>query len=93
MKKAAIYARVSTADQKVENQLLDLRNLAAQRGFDVVHGTATGESRDPNRGARVSIRSWRTLGKGSFLFCSSQLLTGLREARRTSWRSWTSCTN
>jgi DNA invertase Pin-like site-specific DNA recombinase len=36
MKKAAIYARVSTPDQHVENQLLDLRKLAAQRGFEVV---------------------------------------------------------
>jgi DNA invertase Pin-like site-specific DNA recombinase len=35
MKKAAIYARVSTADQHVETQLLDLRKLAAQRGFEI----------------------------------------------------------
>jgi DNA invertase Pin-like site-specific DNA recombinase len=36
MKKAAIYARVSTVDQHLENQILDLRKLAAQRGFEVV---------------------------------------------------------
>jgi DNA invertase Pin-like site-specific DNA recombinase len=36
MKKAAIYARVSTGDQHIENQILDLRRLAAQRGFEVV---------------------------------------------------------
>jgi len=36
MKKCAIYARVSTADQRVDNQLLDLRLFAAQRGFEVV---------------------------------------------------------
>jgi DNA invertase Pin-like site-specific DNA recombinase len=35
MKKAAIYARVSTPDQRVEAQLYDLRKLAAQRGFEV----------------------------------------------------------
>jgi len=35
MKKAAIYARVSTPDQHVETQLYDLRKLAAQRGFEV----------------------------------------------------------
>lgn len=34
--KAAIYVRVSTADQHVESQLYDLRELAAQRGLDVV---------------------------------------------------------
>jgi len=37
MKKVAIYVRVSTPDQHVESQLYDLRELAAQRGFDVVH--------------------------------------------------------
>ena len=35
-KKCAIYARVSTPDQHLENQVLDLRKLAAQRGFEVV---------------------------------------------------------
>ncbi len=34
--KAAIYVRVSTADQHVESQLYDLRELAAQRGLAVV---------------------------------------------------------
>jgi DNA invertase Pin-like site-specific DNA recombinase len=36
MKRAAIYARVSTPDQHLENQLLDLSKLAAQRGFEIV---------------------------------------------------------
>jgi DNA invertase Pin-like site-specific DNA recombinase len=36
MKQAAIYVRVSTADQHVESQLYDLRELAAQRGLEVV---------------------------------------------------------
>jgi DNA invertase Pin-like site-specific DNA recombinase len=35
--RAAIYVRVSTPDQRVESQLYDLRELAAQRGFEVVH--------------------------------------------------------
>jgi len=34
--KAAIYVRVSTADQRVESQLYDLRELAEQRGIEVV---------------------------------------------------------
>jgi DNA invertase Pin-like site-specific DNA recombinase len=37
MKKAAIYARVSTADQNIDSQLYSLRELATQRGFEVVH--------------------------------------------------------
>jgi DNA invertase Pin-like site-specific DNA recombinase len=36
MKKAALYVRVSTSDQRVESQLYDLRELAAQRGIEVV---------------------------------------------------------
>ena len=36
-KRAAICTRVSTADQHPETQLYDLREMAKQRGFDVVH--------------------------------------------------------
>jgi DNA invertase Pin-like site-specific DNA recombinase len=36
VKKAVIYARVSTPDQHIDTQLYDLRALAAQRGFEVV---------------------------------------------------------
>jgi DNA invertase Pin-like site-specific DNA recombinase len=35
MKKAAIYARVSTQDQHLDNQLVPLRQLAAQKNFEV----------------------------------------------------------
>jgi DNA invertase Pin-like site-specific DNA recombinase len=35
MKRCAIYARVSTSDQRVDNQLYDLRLFAQQRGFEV----------------------------------------------------------
>ena len=33
--RAAIYVRVSTPDQRVESQLYDLRELAAQRGVAI----------------------------------------------------------
>jgi DNA invertase Pin-like site-specific DNA recombinase len=36
MKRAALYLRVSTIDQHPETQLYDLRQLAAQRGFEIV---------------------------------------------------------
>ena len=36
MKRAALYMRVSTVDQHPETQLLDLRQLAAQRGYEIV---------------------------------------------------------
>jgi DNA invertase Pin-like site-specific DNA recombinase len=36
MKRAAIYSRVSTYDQNPQTQILDLRQMAVQRGFEVV---------------------------------------------------------
>jgi DNA invertase Pin-like site-specific DNA recombinase len=36
MRKAAIYARVSTPDQHVESQIYDLRDLAAKRDYTVI---------------------------------------------------------
>jgi DNA invertase Pin-like site-specific DNA recombinase len=37
MKRAALYLRVSTVDQHPETQLYDLRQMAAQRGFEIVN--------------------------------------------------------
>jgi DNA invertase Pin-like site-specific DNA recombinase len=37
MKRAALYLRVSTVDQHPETQLLDLRQMAAQRGYEIVN--------------------------------------------------------
>jgi DNA invertase Pin-like site-specific DNA recombinase len=50
--RAAIYCRVSTLDQHPETQLLDLRQLASQRGFEVVkiytdHGISGTRARRP----------------------------------------------
>ena len=36
MKRAALYLRVSTVDQHPETQLLDLRQMAEQRGYEIV---------------------------------------------------------
>jgi DNA invertase Pin-like site-specific DNA recombinase len=36
MKRAALYMRVSTVDQHPETQFLDLRQLAGQRGYEIV---------------------------------------------------------
>lgn len=38
MPRAAIYARVSTPEQCLENQLYDLRGMASRRGYEIVHG-------------------------------------------------------
>jgi DNA invertase Pin-like site-specific DNA recombinase len=48
MERAALYLRVSTADQHPETQLYDLRELAVQRGFEIV-----GEYRDQISGAKA----------------------------------------
>ena len=37
MPRAAIYARVSTPEQCLDNQLYDLREMASRRGYEVVH--------------------------------------------------------
>lgn len=37
MRRAALYMRVSSLDQHPETQLLDLRQMAAQRGYQIVH--------------------------------------------------------
>jgi DNA invertase Pin-like site-specific DNA recombinase len=36
MKRAALYLRVSTLDQHPETQLYDLRQMAQQRGYQIV---------------------------------------------------------
>jgi DNA invertase Pin-like site-specific DNA recombinase len=59
MKKAAIYCRVSTPDQHPENQILDLRKMAAQRGFEVVHeycdrGVSSSKARRPGLEAMMA---------------------------------------
>jgi DNA invertase Pin-like site-specific DNA recombinase len=36
LKRAALYMRVSTLDQHPETQLLDLRQMASQRGYEIV---------------------------------------------------------
>ena len=37
MQRAAIYARVSTPEQCLENQLYDLREMTSRRGYEIVH--------------------------------------------------------
>src|ERR1039458_5730440 len=36
MKRVALYCRVSTPEQHIENQLLQLRDLSAKRGYEIV---------------------------------------------------------
>ena len=37
MKRAALYMRVSTVDQHPETQVHDLRQMASQRGYEIIH--------------------------------------------------------
>ena len=37
MKRAALYLRVSSIDQRPESQFHDLQQMAAQRGYEIVH--------------------------------------------------------
>src|SRR6201982_4204607 len=36
MKRAVLYSRISTGDQHLETQLLDLRQMARERGLEIV---------------------------------------------------------
>jgi len=59
MKKCALYARGITVEQHVETQLYDLRQLAAQRGFQVVaeytdHGASSAKARRPGLDALMA---------------------------------------
>ena len=52
MTRAALYARVSTFEQNPESQLLDLRQLAEQRGWEITevyidHGVSGTRTRRP----------------------------------------------
>ena len=52
MKRAAVYARVSTLDQTTANQVFDLRQMAQQRGYEIVeeyvdHGISGTRARRP----------------------------------------------
>jgi hypothetical protein len=56
MKRASIYTRVSTLDQTTQNQLLDLRALAQQRGFQIAKGIhRPWHQRNPGPPARAVI--------------------------------------
>jgi DNA invertase Pin-like site-specific DNA recombinase len=52
VKRAALYARVSTLDQTTDNQIYDLRQMAEQRGFEIIeeyidHGISGARARRP----------------------------------------------
>jgi DNA invertase Pin-like site-specific DNA recombinase len=59
MKRAALYTRVSSPEQRIEAQIYDLRALAAQRGFEVVHeycdrGVSSSKARRPGLDAMMA---------------------------------------
>ena len=56
MKRVALYLRVSTVDQHPETQVLDLRLLAAQRGFEIVDEYTDTISGTKASAGRASIR-------------------------------------
>jgi len=62
MKRAALYLRVSALEQHPETQLHDLRGLAAQRGFEIVHEytdrLSGAKAKRPGRRARSPQSRW-----------------------------------
>ncbi len=64
MKRAVLYTRVSSCDQNPQTQVLDLRRLAEQRGFEIVH-EYTDASAAPRRSVLRSTRCSPLLTAGS----------------------------
>ena len=91
-KRAALYGRVSTADQTVANQLPDLHRHAQQRGWSIVHeyvdeGISGAQSSRPaldklmadaRRGAFDVVLVWRF---DRFARSTTHLLSALEEFR------------
>jgi putative DNA-invertase from lambdoid prophage Rac len=70
-KRAAIYCRVSTADQSCERQVSDLTALAKSRGFEVIatyKETASGMKND--RKQRAEVMKLAQAGKIDAILCS-----------------------
>ena len=66
--RAAIYARVSTFEQHVENQLQELRTYCERRGWAVTEFVDRGDSgAKDRRPALDECRSWRSVGSSTFL--------------------------
>jgi DNA invertase Pin-like site-specific DNA recombinase len=63
LKRAALYARVSTPDQNPETQLIELRAMAKQRGFEIIdefvdHGVSGARTKRPGLDSLLSaVRS------------------------------------
>ena len=86
MKKAAIYVRVSTADQHVESQLYDLRTLAAQRDFSVAkeykdRGVSGSKARRPGLDALLADAR-----RKSFAVVLVAAFDRLARSTSTSWK-------
>jgi len=97
-KRAAIYVRVSTDKQTIENQLRELRQIAERRGWEVVHeyhdagisGAKRRESRpgldqmlkDAQRRRFDVVMAWAIDRLGQFLNRPTGHDTGSRNLRR-----------
>jgi DNA invertase Pin-like site-specific DNA recombinase len=67
--RAAIYARVSTDTQTVENQIRELKQIAVRRGWEVVDYTDAGISGAKGRAQRPGL-DWMLKDPSRSLRCS-----------------------
>jgi DNA invertase Pin-like site-specific DNA recombinase len=63
MKKAAIYLRVSTADQNYDRQEVELRDLAKSRGYEIIAVFEEKKSAVLDMDTREQLTEMRKLGK------------------------------
>ena len=95
--RCAIYVRVSTLDQQVDNQLIELRRYVVARAWSAVeyvdHGVSGAKDRRPALDALLKdarrrkfdvLVCWRLDRLGRNL---KHLITMLESCRRSAWRS------
>jgi len=85
MKRAALYLRVSTVDQHPESQLYDLRQLVAQRGYEIVHEytdrISGAKAKRPALDQMLTAAHRREIARGSFLTNKWSVPTEIEKCR------------
>jgi DNA invertase Pin-like site-specific DNA recombinase len=85
MKRAVLYTRVSTCDQNPATQALDLRRLAEQRGFEIIHEytdrISGAKAKRPALDQMLTAAHRREIARGSFLTNKWSVPTEIEKCR------------
>lgn len=85
MKRAVLYTRVSACDQNPGTQALDLRRLAEQRGFEIIHEytdrISGAKAKRPALDQMLAAAHRREIARGSFLANKWSVPTEIEKCR------------